>query len=901
MRFPGKLVFILALFASTALCATLPAIKVEKYTLPNGLDVVLHEDHSVPVVAVNVCYHVGSKNEKPGRTGFAHLFEHLMFEGSQHCANYDTMEAIGGNNNAFTAEDRTDYFEVLPSNYLELGLWLESDRLGYLLPTMNLEKLNLQRDVVKNERRQRVENQPYAKSEELLLSLLYPPKHPYSWPIIGSMEDLSSASLEDVENFFKTYYVPNNASLCIAGDFDPANAKTLVEKYFAPIPAGPPIDRMQTWIPEIDGVKRVVAEDKVSLPKLYMVWPAPPQFTDGEAEMLLLSNVLASGKTSRLYKSLVYEKQIAQDVNAYINPCEISGTFNIEVTAKEGHSLQEIEVAVDSILQDILKNGITQPELTAEQNTFEANYIHLLQGAMTFAFTLNNYNTFLKDPNRFQWDLDRYTSATPASVQKYAKKYLDLNHRVILQIVPQPEFAAKEKDIDRSSMPKPAAEPVFTPPTIQKATLSNGLELLLVEKHDLPLVGLNIFIKSGWAADPQDRPGTASLTSEMMNEGTKTRNALQISNEVKQLGASLAAGSSFDGSSIHLDVLKKNLDAGMTLISDIVLNPTFPKEELERQRQIYLGRIQQEAQEPSTAAEKLFQKMLFGKDHPYAQPFTGSGTESSINALTRADLENYYSANYLPNNATAIVVGDLTLAEAKSTLEKYFAAWKSAPVAKHDLPPVAPPLSTKIYIMDKPDAPQSSILVGHLGIRRSDSDYVALSVMNSALGGQFTARLNRNLRETKGFTYGVYSEIMESKGIGSFCCAGEIQTEHTAEAISEMIKELRDISGKHPLTDVELTGSKQYIIKTFPQDFQTQNGIMNQLVPIAKFDLPLDEWSSYLKKTNSLDVNTATLAAKTHLHPDALIIAIVGDKTKIEPELRKLNLGEITIDEEGKE
>ncbi|HJZ10734.1 MAG TPA: pitrilysin family protein, partial [Acidobacteriota bacterium] len=358
----------------------LPELKFEKYQLPNGLDVILHEDHSIPIVAVNIWYHVGSKNERRGRTGFAHLFEHMMFQGSKHHEDeyFAPLQKIGGTLNGSTNNDRTNYWENVPSNYLELVLWLESDRLGFLLPSMTQKKLDNQRDVVKNERRQRYENQPYNKIYDLMPQFMFPSDHPYSWSVIGSMADLSAASLEDVSEFFRTYYTPNNASLCIAGDFKPEEAKRLVEKYFGPIPAGPPVDRLETWIPKLEGMRRLVSEDNVNLPRLYYTWHTPALYAPGDAEFDLLASILTSGKTSRLFKTLVYDKQIAQDVSAYQYSRELGSTFNIEVTAKEGHTLEELETAVDAELKKLMAQGVTAGELSKAQNEYEAGFVRSL-------------------------------------------------------------------------------------------------------------------------------------------------------------------------------------------------------------------------------------------------------------------------------------------------------------------------------------------------------------------------------------------------------------------------------------------------------------------------------------------------------------------------------------------
>lgn len=887
-----------AVMAGAAVADDLPQLEIEKYELPNGLDVILHEDHSIPMVSVNIWYHVGSKNEKPGRTGFAHLFEHMMFQGSEHFNTdfFQAIEKIGGDNNGSTARDRTNYWENVPSNYLERMLWLEADRMGHLLPAMTQERLDNQRDVVKNERRQSFDNQPYAKSHEIMLALMYPEEHPYSHSVIGSMEDISAASLEDVQEFFKLYYTPNNASLCVAGDFSPAQAKQWVEKYFGPIPPGAPIDRLENWVPKMMDVRRSVAEDNVSLPRVYMEWHTPAYYAPGDAEFDLLANILASGKNSRLYKSLVYEKEIAQDISVYQASSELSSTFNIIVTAKEGHTLEEIEGEVDAILKDALSNGITEEELQQAQITWEAAFVRGLERIGGFggrADKLNSYNIYLGDPGMLQWDMQRYSGATVADVMKYARRYIDLDGRAILYITPQGDPKAAEAEADMTVEPAAAPEPSFTPPSIQRAKLSNGMDLMLVEDHDLPLVQVSLLIKTGWAADPADRPGAAALTAELLDEGTKNRSALEISEEAKKLGLAGGTNSSFDNASISFNILKKNLDRALELGSDVILNPVFPQEELERQRKMYLGRIQQEARRPMTAAFKTFFRELYGADHPYGQPYTGSGTEESVKAITRADLERFYQANYMPDNAAVIVVGDITLDEARSKLEKAFKKWKQGTPSQSLVKEVTPLTKTRICIVDKPGAPQSAIVLGNLGLKRSDPDYLAASVMNNALGGQFTARINMNLREDKGYTYGAHSFFTGRRGQGAFVSYAEVHTEFTKESIAELVKEFRDISGTRPLTADELANSKSNLIKGFPQNFQTYRGIAGQLGAMVTFGLPEDEWATYVSRVDAIDLSQATKAARDHIHPDALLIVVVGDREKIEPGIRELNLGEI--------
>lgn len=875
-------------------------LKFEKYTLPNGLDVILHEDHSIPMVAVNVWYHVGSKNEKPGRTGFAHLFEHMMFQGSKHHDKefFEPLQKVGGAINGSTSEDRTNYWENVPGNQLELALWLESDRMGFLLPAMTQQKLDNQRDVVKNERRQGLENQPYAKAYDLIPALLYPKDHPYSWPVIGSMADLSAASLEDVSEFFRTYYAPNNASLCIAGDFQPAEAKKLVEKYFASIPAGPPVDRLESWKPELEGVRRAVLQDQVSLPRLFMVWHSPAWYTPGDAEMDILAGILTLGKTSRLYKALVYDQQIAQDVYAAQFSQEIGSAFLIQATAREGHTLEELERAIDAELNRLFASGIMQQELVQMQNTSEAQFVRSL--ALTGGFggradRLNEYNVLLGDPGKLEWDMDRYLKTSTASVQRYAKETLDLNRRVILHVVPQGNLSASESKLDRSIPPRGGTEPEFNPPAIQRARLSNGLNLMLVEDHKLPLVQMNLVLNSGWSADPKERPGAGSLTAELLDEGTTTRSAIEISQAAQSIGATLGTTSSFDGSFVQLNVLKKHLDTGLALLSDVVLNPTFPKEELERQRKNYLGKIQQEARDPSVAARKTFLRLLYGQDHPYGQPYTGSGTETSIRAIQREDLVNFYNANYVANNATFVIAGDITLEEAKSKVENAFKAWKPGAVPDNKIPAPQVPSKTSVYIVDKPNAAQSVIYAGNLGIRRSDPDYIASQVLNRAFGGKFTSRINLNLREDKGYSYGARSVFMDSRGVGAFWVTAPVQTQSTTESIIEIIKELRGIAGDRPLTAEELADARDNIVKGFPQQFQTLPSIASMMGELVVFGLPDDYWPKMMKEVPGVTSEMATAAAKEHLKANELLIVVVGDREKIEAGIRALNLGNVQI------
>jgi zinc protease len=885
---------------STLYGQKLPEIKFEKYILPNGLQVILHEDHSVPMVSVNIWYHVGSKNEKRGRTGFAHLFEHLMFEGSENVPEgmFDKwLEAAGGDNNGSTSEDRTNYWENVPSNALELALYLESDRMANLLAAIDQEKLDTQRDVVKNERRQGVENQPYGRAYEVGLEALYPYNHPYSWPVIGSMEDLSAASLEDVKDFFKRFYTPNNASLSIAGDIDPEETKALVEKYFANIPPGPPVERIEHWVPELEGLKRIELKDNVSLPRVYMAWHTPPLYQPGDAALDILASILSSGKNSRLYKSLVYENQIAQDVRAYQASREIASVFYIVATAKPGHTLVELEKAIDTELSNIINNPAKAEEVATAVNAYEASFIRRLQSVGGFggkADKLNQYNVYLGNPDYFSEDLNRYLNITPEAVQKVAQNYLNLNKRIIMYVEPAGDLNAdKTIEVDRRKVPAIGLSPKLMHPSFEEQTLANGLKVLVAEHHELPLVQFNLIINAGWTADPTDKPGVSSLTSDLQDEGTKNRSTLEISQDLKVLGASMGTSSSFDASYMTLNTLKKHLSKSLEIFSDVLMNPTFPDHELERIKKEYLAQILQEKRQPFTASFKNFLRTLYGKDHPYGQPYTGTGTEESIKSITNKDLKQFYKTYFHPNNATLIVVGDVTADEIVPVLEKALKNWKKQDVPTIDIPLLKRIEGNQIYLIDKPGAPQSVIVTGHFGLLRNSPDYYKVQVMNAILGGKFTSRLNMNLREDKGYTYGAGSFFMDLKGMGPFLAYTQVHTQYTKETLVEMLKEYRGMAGEIPISEEELSETKKYITLRYPGEFETISQIAGKLGEIVTYDLPRDYFNQYVQAIEKVSAADVIDAAKKYIHPDKMLFVIVGDVEKIEPGIRELSLGEI--------
>lgn len=878
----------------------LPDINFKKFILPNGLQVILHEDHSVPMVSINVWYHVGSKNEKRGRTGFAHLFEHLMFEGSEHVAEgmFDKwLEAAGGTNNGSTTRDRTNYWESVPSNALELALYLDSDRMANLLAAIDQKKLDTQRDVVINEHRERVDNQPYGRVDEVIGGALYPSNHPYSWPVIGSVDDLSAASLEDVKDFFRRYYTPNNASLCVAGDIDPNNTKVLVEKYFAGIPSGPPVDRIEEWVPALEGPKRIGMRDNVSLPRLYMVWPTSPLYQADDAEMDVLASILSSGKNSRLYKSLVYERQIAQDVQAYQASGEIASAFYIVATAKPGITLPELEKAIDTELIKIEKDPPEAAEVTIAVNSYEADFVRRLQSVADFggkADKLNQYNVYVGRPDYLTEDLGRYLKITPAVVQKAVQKYLSLNKRIILSVEPAGDLKADTATVlDRNIIPGAGPSPRLIPPSFEERILSNGLKVIIAEQHELPLVQFNLIINAGWTADPTRKPGVSCLASDLLDEGTKNRPALEISQGLKALGADLSTSSSFDASNVRLNTLKKHVPGSLDIFADVLVNPAFAETELERIKKEYQARILQEKREPDTASIKAFLRTLYGQDHPYGQPYTGTGTEESISTITVKDLRQFYEAYFHPNNATLIVVGDVTTDEILPILEKALKNWRKQDIALFEIPKVRTIEGNHIYLIDKPGAPQSMVVTGHLGLLRNSPDYYRAEVMNTILGGKFTSRLNMNLREDKGYTYGAFSQFMYLRGIGPFIALTQVDTKYTKETLIEMLKEYRGLAGSIPASNEELGETKRYMTLSYPGGFETISQIADRLGDMVTYNLPKDYFQKYVPALERVSISDVTEAAKRYIHPDNMLFVIMGDVKKIEQGVRDLKLGEI--------
>jgi len=885
-----------------------PKLAFEKHVLGNGLTVLLHQDHSSPLAAVHLSYHVGSKNELPGRTGFAHLFEHMMFQGSQHHDDdfFAALEPLGATDlNGTTDHDRTRYFQTVPASALERTLWLEADRMGWLLPSMTDARFENQREVVRNERRQSMDNQPYGTVRERMFRVLYPPGHPYHWDVIGDMDDLQKAPKADVETFFRTWYGPNNCTLVVAGDIDPAKTMALVERYFGSIPPGPPLPRTAAWIPELTAEARLSMEDRVPLPRLYLAWHAPPAWTSGEAELDVLAGVLVSGKTSRLYKRLVYELQIAQDVSAYDEGREIGGLFWVVVTARPDRSLDEIAPLVDEELARLRASAPRPEEVERVRTGILAGFVRGVEKVGGKADRLALYATFTGDPGWIGADFERYRKVTPQSVQAAARRWLH-EGRVVMRVnpFPQPAAAKEPDDLDRAKTPAVPAPAAARIPAPVRAKLSNGMPVLLVKSDKVPVVHLSLVLGGGWSADTAmqpPKPGTASFTARMMDEGTKTRSALQISEEAQLLGAHVSAGSSLDTLSVGLNALKDRLAPALDLWSEVVLSPSFPADELERQRALVLGQILQEKKRPRALGLRLLPALLYGEGHPYAQPLTGSGTEESVRALTREDLVRFHARWVQPSNATLVVVGDADESIVPMLEARLGAArWKASESPVVTVPERAPPAATQAYLVDKPGAAQSVLLAAQLLPPRRDPRRIPFEVLDATLGSQFTSRLNMKLREEKSWTYGAYAYPVDTRGTDMLLAFSEVRTDATSDALAELQRQFRDLREKRPPTADEISRAADNLVLSLPGQYDTAGGIASKLVESVAFGLADDYWERYPDRVRAETTASQAAVARDLLQPDRMVVVVVGDRAAVEPGLRKLFPTLRFLDADGK-
>ena len=915
--------------ATSARAETSPAarsgveLKYTKYTLKNGLEVILHEDHRLPLVAVNIWYHVGPANETAGRTGFAHLFEHMMFEGSKHIgskAHFRYLERAGASDiNGTTDFDRTNYFETLPSNQLELALWLESDRMGYLLDGLDAEKLTNQRDVVRNERRQSVEGAPYGLVEEEMCHQLVPKSHPYYACVIGSHADIEAARLDDVREFSRQYYTPANASLAIAGDIDPARTRELVEHYFGSIPAGPRVAVPSVATPAITSERRAVVTDQIELSRIYMAWITAPIYQPGDAEADLIAQVLGGGRSGRLYKRLVQELQLAQDVKVENQNLQFGSALQLRVTAKPGVALERLEHEIDAELDRLRRDGPTAAELVRARNQIETRMLtrlELLGGFGGVADQLNRYNQFLHDPGYLARDLARYDAATVATVRQVAASKLQREARVVIYGVPgkkqlddPPRAAAtvaatpapsREAMAGRmADEPWRAAAPASGPapsirlPTPARFALENGLTVFVVEQHGLPVVAASVVALAGTGANPVERPGLSAFTAAMLQEGTHTRTAAQVADDAAQAGSELATRSERDAAVATLTVLKANAGSALGLLADVVEHPRFDRGDVERVRRLRDGELQQSRSTPYEVSRQVLLGAIYGPQHAYG--FPDLGTRAANGTITVGEINSFWQTHYRPATTALVLAGDVTADEARALASKYFGGWQvQGTPTPAGAKPVAFEPAVRILLLDRPDAPQSVVRAGMPGVERATKDYVPLEVMNNVLGGLFSSRLNMNLREEHGYTYGAYSAFRDARAPGYFTCSSAIRTDATAPAIKEMLSELGRIHTVPPTAD-ELKLAQAAFAQSLAGLFETSEVSSKTVADLFVYDLPTGYYATLPAQAYEVTAAQVTALADRYLDRASLKVVVVGDRKKVESGIRALGAGSVEV------
>ncbi len=882
--------------------APLPDVDIPftKFTLDNGLTVIVHEDHKAPIVAVNIWYHVGSKNEPEGRSGFAHLFEHLMFNGSE---NYNTdffkgTELLGATDqNGTTNSDRTNYFQNVPTTALDSILWLESDRMGHLLGAIDQARLDEQRGVVQNEKRQG-ENQPYGRVFNAITAATWPDEHPYGHTVIGSMDDLNAADLETVQQWFRDYYGAANAVIVLAGDITPEVAREKVQRYFGDIPSGPPVTQPRRMVHRMTGEMREVMYDRVGQPRLYKVWNMTPT---GEADtdyLGMLADVLSSGRSSRLYKRLVIDDQLATSVQASAGGREIAGQFFVVATAKAGGDLGRIEAIIDEEMARLLRDGPTAEELERVRTQTAAGYIRGLERIGGFggkSDRLAASEVFQGDPGAWRQSYQRVVDATPANLTEAGRRWLT-DGSYSLEVLPFPDYSVTATGVDRSAgLPPagPAPQAVF--PAVETGQLSNGLKVMLVRRDSVPTVSMNLILDAGAVVDPDDKLGLGQLAPQVMTNGTDRLDALQISDRLQLLGATLGAGSGTNATNVSMTALTARLDPSLDLYADVILNPAFRQSDFQRVQAQQIAGIQQARRNPGAIARTVLARELYGPESPYGRP--NAGTEATVSAITPADAEAWHETWFRPDNATLVVVGDVGLAELTPKLERAFAQWRAPaePMPAKPGPADAPEAGApRILIVDRA-GPQSTIMAGRVVDAFDPATEPAIETMNTALGGAFTSRINMNLREDKGWSYGAGGGVPSGRGERIYMVSAGVQSDKTAESLAELRRELTEVVGSRPLNEAEIAAARANMVQGMAGNWETNGAIVGELYNMVVWGVPNDYYETYAQRVAAMDARQAAEAARQVVGSGPTTWVVVGDRASIEDKIRALGIGEVTV------
>ena len=903
------------------------SIPYEEFKLDNGLTVLVHEDRKAPVVGVSIWYKVGSKHEPDGKTGFAHLFEHLMFNGSENAPGdfFEPLQQVGATDfNGTTWFDRTNYFETVPTGALDRALMLESDRMGYLLGAVTQEKLDNQIGVVQNEKRQG-DNQPYGLVEYEQLENLYPSGHPYHHSTIGSMDDLSSATLDDVKGWFRDHYGPNNAVLVLAGDIDTATAREKVTKWFGAIPAGPAIGPVAAPVPDLPEPKAKTIYDRVASPRIYRMWAVPGLDNPDYIPLSMGATVLGGLASSRLDNALVREQQLAVRVVASAQIFAQAGQFVVYADAKPGVSQEALAAALDAEIAKFVAEGPTEDELQRATTTYAAGQIRGLEQVGGFsgkAPTLAEGLLYSGDPAEYKEVLETAATMTPERVRDVTAKWLS---RPVFALTVEPgdrkeggenrggfytgpesglagpafyssplslQGGAAVAEADRSQLPEVGELKPLDFPDIERATLSNGMEVYFARRDAVPTVSVRMIFDAGYAADPKDKLGIQSMMLSLMDEGTTNLDSTELAIAKERLGANLYTSANADTTSVGLDAMSPNLAPSLELMADYVRNPAFDPREMERVRAQQLTRIENELNNPGAIAQRAITPILFGDEHPYGIPPSGTGSAAVVESLTAQELRDFHQTWLRPDLARVFVVGDTTLAEATRLLEASFGNWQapSTPAPEKSFDAAIPAPEQRIVLIDRPNSPQSIIVAGRVLEQKGTDDLILLNSANEVFGGGFLSRINMNLRETKGWSYGVQSWVSQPLDRSSFMIYAPVQADRTADSIVELRNDLSAYTTDEGVTAEELTRLINGNVRELPGQFETSGDVLGGMVNIVTYGRPDDYYETLAARYQGLSVEQLDAQARANLLGDDLVFVIVGDASVVEPQLEAVGL-----------
>jgi len=918
--------FALIILLPVGICQQTTELKIEfeKYTLSNGLDVILHVDRSDPIVALAIQYHVGSNREVEGRTGFAHLFEHMMFQKSENVGEdqfFKLIQNAGGTLNGGTGNDATTYYEVVPKNALEKILWMESDRMGYMINTVTQKAFNIQQNVVQNEKRQSVDNQPYGFTSWVIATNLYPKGHPYSWTVIGEMEDLKNANVDDVKAFHEKYYVTNNSTLVLAGDFDVKEAKKLILKYFGEIKKGGDISDPKPIPVVLEKTKMVYHEDNFAkAPQLRMIWPTTEAYSDDSYALSCLGQLLSQGKKAPLYKVLVKEKNLTSNQFARDGAQEIAGAFTIGVTANEGVSLNEVKKGVFEAFSMFEKEGFTDEDVERIKASQETDFYNGISSILGKSFQLASYNEEKGDPSYYKMDMERMKAVTKADIQRVYEKYIKGKPCLITSFVPkgkldlivegsekvnvpeetiqdatqveitdlaEPELVKTKTSFDRSVVPVDGTDPTITLPKVWKNSMPNGLQVYGIEQNELPLVQMTIEFKGGHYLDDLEKPGVANLVSELMMEGTKNKTPLELEEEIEKLGASIYMNTSNSSITLSANTLSRNYDKVLALMQEMLLEPRWDAEEFTLAKTRILNNIKRQKANPNTLARNEINELVYGKNHIYSTDRLG--TEESTASITIDDLKAYYTKYFSPFLASFTIAGNITESKVIKSLQPLAATWKAGKVDFPEYSLSSEMKESKIYFVDIPGAKQSVINIGCLGLTRTNKDYYPAVVMNYKLGGSFNGNVNLVLREEKGYTYGARTGFSGTYIPGQFIASASVRSSATQESV-QIFKDLME-QYRNGISEADLDFTRNALIKSNARSFETLGAQIGMLRDISLYQLPVDYVKGEENIVRNMTLDQLKALAVKYIDPSKMYYVIAGDaKTQLDP-LEKIGFG----------